>query len=80
LRNYDLPVLAVCMRMAPLLLCRLLPPPQSSLGRDKSGAQTTFDAAAASALVEMPEYRSDGLQVRGGCSRSPLLLQMRSRM
>jgi hypothetical protein len=53
----------------PVLLCRLLSPlpAQSNLGRDKSGAQTTFDAAAASALVEMPEYRSDGLQVGGGC-------------
>ncbi|KAF6259723.1 hypothetical protein COO60DRAFT_981413 [Scenedesmus sp. NREL 46B-D3] len=38
-------------------------PQVSNLGRDKSGAHTTFDAAAASALVEMPEYRSDGLQV-----------------
>lgn len=40
---------------------------QSNLGRDKSGAHTTFDAAAASALVEMNEYRSDGLQVRKCC-------------
>jgi hypothetical protein len=35
------------------------------MGRDKAGAHTSFDAAAASALVEMPEYRSDALQVRG---------------
>lgn len=33
------------------------------MGRDKAGAHTTFDAAAASALVEMHEYRSDALQV-----------------
>jgi hypothetical protein len=33
------------------------------MGRDKAGAHTSFDAAAASALVEMPEYRSDALQV-----------------
>ncbi len=46
------------------MTCAVPPPiPQSNLGRDKSGAQTTFDAAAASALVEMHEYRSDGLQV-----------------
>lgn len=31
--------------------------------KDRSGAHTTFDAAAASALVELPEYRSDGLLV-----------------
>lgn len=35
-----------------------------NMGRDKAGAHTTFDAAAASALVEMHEYRSDALQVR----------------
>ncbi|WIA16763.1 hypothetical protein OEZ85_013414 [Tetradesmus obliquus] len=46
-----------------LLLKKWAMPQLSNLGRDKSGAQTTFDAAAASALVEMPEYRSDGLQV-----------------
>lgn len=37
---------------------------QATVGKDKPGAHTTFDAAAASALVEMHEYRSDGLQVR----------------
>lgn len=34
-----------------------------AMGRDKAGAHTSFDAAAASALVEMHEYRSDALQV-----------------
>ena len=29
------------------------------------GAQVLFDAAAASSLVELPEYRTDGLQVGG---------------
>jgi hypothetical protein len=34
-----------------------------ALGGERSGATTSFDVAAASALVEMPEYTADGLQV-----------------
>eukprot|EP00775_Hariotina_reticulata_P003868 gene3868-4123_t len=47
-----------------LLLKKFVMPQLVNAGpRDRSGAQTTFDAAAASALVEMPEYRADALQV-----------------
>ncbi|KAF8065439.1 hypothetical protein HT031_003040 [Scenedesmus sp. PABB004] len=49
-----------------LLLKKFALPQLSNLGRDRSGAHTTFDAAAASALVELPEYRADGLAVRHG--------------
>ena len=31
--------------------------------RDGKGGSLTFDVAAASALVEMPEYQADGLSV-----------------
>lgn len=39
-----------------------LPPQQGPVGK-VAGGKTPFDAAAASALVELPEYRSDALQV-----------------
>lgn len=37
--------------------------PQLGANAGKRAQQTLFDAAAASALVELPEYRADGLQV-----------------
>lgn len=52
------------------LLQAMLPPPTATaLPRQGAapgkGGQAQFDAAAASALVELPEYRADGLQARG---------------
>jgi hypothetical protein len=50
-----------------LLLRRFAMPQLQTAASKAAGGKTTFDAAAASALVELPEYRCDAMQVGLAC-------------